>query len=164
MSEALPELLRGKGAHVDPIASIEDVSHEMANRKPEGFTHSIAELVFHMNYWMEYELHRIRAEKPRYPEHNTESFPQSPVGAGEWESMKQDFVASLQELARLAQFPRHELDRPVESVHDGDKKLAGTLESVLWQMVVHNSYHIGQIAQLRRALNAWPPPSGGDTW
>jgi hypothetical protein len=31
-------------------------------------------------------------------------------------------------------------------------------------MVAHNSYHAGQIATIRRALNAWPPKAGGDTW
>jgi uncharacterized damage-inducible protein DinB len=30
--------------------------------------------------------------------------------------------------------------------------------------MVHNSYHVGQIAMLRRMLGAWPPQSGGDTW
>ena len=50
------------------------------------------------------------------------------------------------------------------TVHEGDTKLAGTLEAVLWQMVAHNSYHVGQIAMLRRTLGAWPPRKGGDRW
>jgi uncharacterized damage-inducible protein DinB len=49
-------------------------------------------------------------------------------------------------------------------VHEGDKKIASTLEAVLGQMVAHNSYHLGQIAMIRRALGAWPPKAGGDTW
>jgi uncharacterized damage-inducible protein DinB len=57
-----------------------------------------------------------------------------------------------------------ELDRQIESVHAGDTQVAGTLESVLWQMVAHTSYHTGQIALIRRALGAWPPRRGGDTW
>jgi uncharacterized damage-inducible protein DinB len=35
---------------------------------------------------------------------------------------------------------------------------------VLWQTLVHNSYHFGQIAMLRRVLGAWPPRGGGDSW
>ena len=35
---------------------------------------------------------------------------------------------------------------------------------MLWQTAVHNSYHVGQIAMIRRALGAWPPQGGGDTW
>lgn len=164
MSQALKELLRGKGAHVDPIACIEDISHDLAIRKPESFAHSIADLLFHMHYWMNYELCRIRGDKPTYPDHNAESFPQIPLTSAEWESLKQNFVSTLNEFSRLAESPRGELDRQVASAHDGDKKVAATLESVLWQIAVHNSYHTGQIAQIRRALNAWPPQSGGDTW
>ena len=35
---------------------------------------------------------------------------------------------------------------------------------VLRAMGNHVSYHVGQIALLRRMMNAWPPPGGGDTW
>ncbi|HKV78382.1 MAG TPA: DinB family protein [Candidatus Sulfotelmatobacter sp.] len=159
--QALLELLHGKGAHADPIACVEDVNAELAIRRIGGFPHSIADLVFHMNYWMNYELKHIQSGKPTYPEHNSESFPSSPQ---DWDQLKRDFSWFLQQFAKLAQSPRAELDRQVESVHEGDKKVAGTVESVLWQMVAHNSYHTGQIATIRRALNAWPPKAGGDTW
>jgi len=158
---ALLELLRGKGAHVDPIACIEDVPEELSTRRIEAFPHSIADLVFHVNYWMNYELKRIRGQKPKYPEHNSESFPNAPQN---WDQLKRDFSWFLAEFANLAQLPQEELNREVESIHPGDKQQSSNLEAVVWQMVAHNSYHTGQIALLRRALNAWPPKSGGDTW
>jgi uncharacterized damage-inducible protein DinB len=166
MSQALRELLRGQGSHADPISCIEDVPADLANRCIENFPHSISDLVFHMNYWMRHELQRIRGEKPKYPEHNAESFPSSAQSSTEkdWDRLKRDFAALLAEFVTLAESPRKELDRQIESVHEGDKKLASTLEAVLWQMVAHNSYHVGQIALIRRALNAWPPKAGGDTW
>ena len=70
----------------------------------------------------------------------------------------------LGQYAELAKSSAPEMEREMESVHEGDKKVAGTLEAVLWQMVAHNSYHVGQIALIRRALGAWPPHGGGDTW
>ena len=70
----------------------------------------------------------------------------------------------LGEFAVLAKSSAQELQREIESVHEGDKKVAGTLEAVLWQMVAHNSYHVGQIAMMRRVLGAWPPRGGGDSW
>ena len=159
--QALTELLRGKGAHVDPIACVEDISAQLAARHVADFPHSIADLVFHMNYWMNYELTRIRGEKPKYPEHNAESFPSTPQ---EWDHLKRDLSWFLGEFAKLAGSPRAELERQLESIQEGDKKVSGTLESILWQMVAHNSYHSGQIAMIRRALGAWPPKAGGDTW
>jgi uncharacterized damage-inducible protein DinB len=161
---ALIELFRGRGAHVDPLACIEDISPEFAIRHLAGFPHSVAELVFHMNYWMNYELKRVRGEKPKYPEHNAESFPGTEISAAEWQRLKRDFGWFLAEFAKLAESSSQELDRQVESGHEGDKKVSGTVESVLWQMVAHNSYHTGQVATLRRALGAWPPRGGGDTW
>ena len=166
MPQALTELLRGKGAHADPIACIEDIPPNLANQRIENFPHTIADLVFHMNYWMAYELRRIRGEKPNYPNHNAESFPTKEEDWGEedWESMRNEFTRLLSEFGRLADSPPAELDRQIEPSHETDKTLAGTLESVLWQMVAHNSYHAGQIATIRRALGTWPPRAGGDSW
>jgi uncharacterized damage-inducible protein DinB len=163
---ALSELLRGRGAHVDPIACVEDISAELAARQAAGFPRSVGQLVFHMNYWMEYELRRIRGERPAYPAHSAESFPASPSPADEreWVRFREQLAHLLGEFAALAKSSPQELQREIESVHEGDKKVAGTLEAVLMQMVAHNSYHLGQIAMVRRALGAWPPRGGGDSW
>jgi uncharacterized damage-inducible protein DinB len=165
-SRALVELLRGKGAHADPVACVEDLSADLAARQVEGFPHSIRELVFHMNYWMEYELRRIRGQRPVYPEHNSESFPPvtSLADAQEWDRLRVRFAGLLAEFAVLADSSPEEMQRQIETVHEGDKRVAGSLEAVLWQMVAHNSYHIGQVAMIRRVLGAWPPHGGGDTW
>ena len=163
---ALTELLRGKGAHADPLACVEDISAEQAARSAAGFPHSVGQLAFHMNYWMSYELRRIRGERPKYPEHAAESFPPAgtPANAEEWDRLRRDFAWLLAEYAKLAESPRAELDRQIESAREDDKKTAGTLEAVLWQMVAHTSYHVGQVVLVRRALGAWPPRGGGDTW
>ena len=162
--QALTELLRGRGAHVDPIACVEDLSAELALHRVDGFPHSIGELVFHMNYWMGHELARIRGERPKYPEHNAESFPSAALDAAEWDRLRRDFAWLLAEYGKLAESSQAELERQVESVHEGDKKVAGRVQDVLWQMVAHTSYHVGQIALMRRVLGTWPPPGGGDSW
>src|SRR5882672_12021353 len=165
-SRALTELLHGKGAHADPVACVEDLSAELAARPVVGFPHSIGQLVFHMNYWMDYELRRIHGRRPAYPEHNSESFPPapSPADTQEWDRLRKRFASLLADFAALANSSPEEMRRQIETVHEGDKKVAGTLEAVLWQMVAHNSYHMGQIAMIRRVLGLWPPRGGGDTW
>jgi uncharacterized damage-inducible protein DinB len=160
---SLTELLRGKGAHADPIACVEDVSAEIAARQVPGFPHSIGQILFHMNYWMNYELRRIRGEKPKYPAHSAESFPASAtLDAAAWDQLRRDFAWFLGEYEKLAQSSREELDRELYSHRE--VKTANTVEAVLWQMVAHNSYHVGQIVMLRQALGAWPPRGGGDSW
>jgi uncharacterized damage-inducible protein DinB len=165
-SNSITELLHGIGAHADPLGCIEDVSSELASRHVDGFPHSIRDLLFHMNYWMDYELRRIRGRKPVYPEHSSESFPapNSPVNSAEWERLKLRFAELLVEFAALAQSPEPEMRRQIESARAEDLNRSGTLEAVIWQMVAHNSYHAGQIVVLRQMLGAWPPPAGGDSW
>ena len=165
-SRAISELLRGKGAHADPVACVEDLSAELAARHVAGFPHSIGQLVFHMNYWMDYELQRIRGNRPLFPEHNSESFSPSPTPADaqEWDRLRKLFADLLMSFNELANCSPQEMQRQLVSVHKGDTKVAGTLEAVLWQMVTHNSYHTGQIAMIRRMLNVWPPRGGGDSW
>ncbi len=165
-SRALTELLRGKGAHADPVACVEDLSAALAARMIEGFPHSVGQLVFHMNYWMDYELRRIRGQRPAYPEHASESFPPtaSPLDVQEWDRLRKRFTGLLADFGALANSSPQEMQRQIETAHGGDTKVAGTLEAVVWQMVAHNSYHVGQIAMIRRTLGAWPPRGGGDTW
>jgi uncharacterized damage-inducible protein DinB len=165
-SRSIAELLRGQGAHVDPLACLEDLSAEVAARHVEGSPHSVQQLVFHMNYWMDYELRRIRGQRPVYPEHSSESFPApgAPCDANEWNRRLTQFRRLLAEYDALAKSSPEEMQRQIESSRPDDKKTAGTLEAVVWQMVVHNSYHLGQIAMLRRMMGAWPPRGGGDTW
>jgi uncharacterized damage-inducible protein DinB len=166
MTRAIHELLHGRGAHADPRACVEDISAELATRHAPGFPHSIGQLVFHMNYWMDYELRRIRGERPVYPEHNSEGFPAAswPADEREWRRMRAQFASLLAEFGALANASPKEMQREIESVHEGDKKVAGTLGAVLCQMVAHNSYHTGQMVMVRQALGVWPPRGGGDTW
>jgi uncharacterized damage-inducible protein DinB len=165
-TRAFTELLRGQGSHVDPVACVEDLSADLAGRHVAGFPHSIADLVFHMNYWMDYELRRIRGQRPEYPEHNAGSFPGAPqaVSQSDWDILRKRFASLLIDFAALANSSTEESQRQIESIHEGDQKVAGTLEAVITQMIAHNSYHTGQIAVIRRMLNAWPPRGGGDTW
>lgn len=163
---ALVELLQGKGAHVSPVDCVEDLSAELAARQASGIPYSIGQIVFHMNYWMNYELSRIRGERPEYPKHASASWaePPSPRDSDDWDLLLGSFSRLLEECKKLAQSTPAELQRPIEPVQPGETKLAGSLSAVLWQMVAHNSYHTGQIALIRRAYGAWPPPAGGDTW
>jgi len=146
------ELLHGKGAHADPVACIDDVPAEVAGKTIDGFPHSIWQLVSHMNYWMDYDIKRIADEAPPYPEHAALSWPAeaAPRSEKQWSDAKATFSASLHKLSSLAQSPPDVLAREVKPAHPGHAKMASSLRSVLWQTLVHNSYHTGQIAVIRR--------------
>jgi uncharacterized damage-inducible protein DinB len=158
----LRELFRGKRTHADPVGCVEDLSAELAGRHVDGFPHSIWQLVLHMNYWMDYELKRIRGERPAYPVRADVSWPSTPAHEIEWRKASADFRSLIDELSVLSE--SHDPYREVENMHISQGPRVYSVCDVLWQTMVHNSYHIGQIAMLRRMLGAWPPQSGGDTW
>ncbi|MBZ5513220.1 MAG: DinB family protein [Acidobacteriia bacterium] len=162
----LRELVYGKGAHVDPVACVEDIPAELATRTVEGYPHSIWQIVEHMNFWMEYDLRKVAGENPPYPEKAIESWPAHPEPANEeqWQAATQRFSRLLTRLAALAESDSATLQRIVSDAGSPQSPRQSTVHAMLWQVAAHNSYHAGQIALLRRQLGAWPPRRGGDTW
>lgn len=164
MGNVLVELLYGKHAHADSRICV-DVSAEDAGKIPPGFAHSIWQQVWHMNYWMDYELMRIDGRPAPYPEHASLSWPSAkPPVPPMWQQEVARFRQLLEKLARLAGSSAEELARPIAPNHGAEKEHSSSLEAVLWQTLVHNSYHLGQVVVLRQAVGAWPPATGSDTW
>jgi uncharacterized damage-inducible protein DinB len=169
----LRELVYGKGAHVDPVACVEDISAELAARTVAEYPHSIWQIVEHMNYWMDYDLGKIAGENRPYPGKAIEGWPAHPSPAAEshaindveaWQATTRRFTDLLAELARLAESNTAALERKVQHLGPGQSPRESTVRAMLWQIAAHNSYHAGQIALLRRQFCAWPPERGGDTW
>jgi uncharacterized damage-inducible protein DinB len=160
----LREIVYGKGAHVDSVACVEDIAAGLATRTVAGYPHSIWQIVEHMNYWMSYEVRRIAGERPSYPDHAIESWPAHPNPASEqqWQATRQRFGDLLAQLAALAQSDAALLEKSV--LPDNPSLPPTTARAVLQQITAHNSYHVGQIALLRRQFDAWPPRRGGDSW
>jgi uncharacterized damage-inducible protein DinB len=164
--QTLTELLYGKGAHVHPLACVEDLSASLASRTIDGFPHSIWQLVCHMNYWMDYELHRIAGQAPTYPEHASASWlpTAAPSNEADWTQAVTRFRDLIAKLAELAKSGTQSLSREIPAMHPQQAQHSSTVGAILWQTMTHNTYHLGQIAVLRRCFNAWPPAAGGDTW
>ena len=166
----LRELVYGKGAHVDPVACVEDISAELAARTVAGYPHSIWQLVEHMNYWMDHDLGKIAGENRPYPDKAIESWPAHPSPAEghsvdeQWQATTRRFTDFLDRLTHLAESDAAELARKVHNVGSPQAPRMSTVHAMLWQIAAHNSYHAGQIVVLRRQFGDWPPQRGGDTW
>jgi uncharacterized damage-inducible protein DinB len=165
MERVALELIAGRGAHADPLACIEDLPPELAARKPAGFEHSIFETLAHLNYWMEYDLKRMNGTPDPYPAHAAEGWP-SCKGAGEadWQREVARFRQLAGELASRCRSDEAAWLTQAPAMCAGHKRNASTIGAMIFQLIAHNSYHVGQIVDIRRALGAWPPAKGGDTW
>lgn len=156
----LRDLLHGTNAHIDPIAAVEDVPWELAGRRVTGLPHTIWQLVGHLNYWIDFVLKQIEGANLPIPEHADLGWPaqDGPSDHTAWNLEVALLRTNLGQLDALAEAQASTLARIV------DAKRGSTVETYLWLLVAHNSYHVGQIVQLRRALGSWPPARGALTW
>ena len=150
--------LRGKGQFVDTTRVLDALPWRLAGERPGGAEHSVLRLVRHLNYWQDIYLERLAGVDRPSPPHDAEGWPggQSPSSEQEWLDAAAHFRDGLARAEAAA----------------GDGALGDTLPlwggrsrlEALIGLALHNAYHAGQVVQLRRMLDSWPPPGGGDSW
>src|SRR6266851_814518 len=131
------------------------------NRKPreeksgafvEGFRHTGWQLLEHARIaqWDILEFSRdAKHVSPGFPEGYWPKTP-GPQDEAAWAKSVQEFQHDLQEMIKLVKNPRTDLCSAIPH---------GQGQSILREALVladHNSYHLGQLVDLRRALGAWP--------
>lgn len=151
----LLQALSGRGAHVLVRDGLDGLAWEQAGALPEGGAHSVFQIVNHLVYWQDFALAWIDGDKPETPPHARQSWPgrEAPSGEGEWLETASRFLEGLGALEERAS--------GLDLLEDRGAK---TVLEILQLIASHNSYHLGQIAWVRRAEGAWPPPQGGATW
>ena len=154
----LVDLLRGQGAHIDPVGVFEDLSVQAAGTKIDSCPHTIWQILWHMDYWQDFELETLRGAAPAQPLQGSESWPSAkgPAGEADLESDLERFRSGLNAFQALLKDPAFYLDS--EAVPEKQQ----TNRQLILGIIAHNSYHSGQAALIRQMLGAWPPSSGGD--
>jgi uncharacterized damage-inducible protein DinB len=150
--EAARQFLTGNDFE-PPERMIADLTPEQAVVVPSGFPYSIARQVAHMLFWQKRWLGRINDEPLEHKRGKLGDWPDIPPE--EWNSVRTAFLNGLQALEAKAQ---DETERN-RTLPNGD-----TVDEILLMIVLHNTYHLGQIALIRQLLNTWPPQGGEDTW
>jgi uncharacterized damage-inducible protein DinB len=145
----------GKGAHAQTREVFDGLDWKLAGARPPGAPHSACQLLEHMTFWQEWAARWLDGEDPATPRHAAGSWPggHGPATAAEWRQAVKRFQRALDALERRCR-AGDLLAKP------GSKTALEMLQTI----GSHNSYHAGQVAMLRQALGAWPPPSGGLTW
>ena len=131
------------GSALDEV--LKDVTHEQAAARPIAGAHTIWELVLHVSAWAEIARARVRGERIADPAPD-EDWPPAGTGPDAWQAA----------LARLRDAHRalaSDVRRLEESAFD--EKVPGleyTVSNLLHGVIEHGTYHGGQIALLKRAL------------
>lgn len=145
-------LLKGGGAHVHFTDAIEGFPSAKRGTFVQGLPHTGWQLLEHVRIaqWDILEFCRDpRHESPGFPEGY---WPKTPLPPSEqaWDNSVKAFQNDLHQMIELVRNPKSDLCAKIAH-GDGQTILR---EALL--LADHNSYHLGQLVDLRRALGAWP--------
>jgi len=152
LREQIVYLLKGGGAHVRFEDALEGFPAGLRGTFAKGLRHTAWQLLEHVRI-AQWDI----LEFSRNPRHVSPDFPggywpktPAPSSDADWQKSVKDFSRDLAAAVQLVRNPRINLFRKIPH---GDK------QTVLREALVladHNSYHLGQLVDLRRALGVWP--------
>ena len=148
----LVHLLKGGGAHVHFEDGLDGFPANLRGTFAKGLPHTAWQLLEHVRIaqWDILEFSRnARHVSPDFPGGYWPKTP-APSNEADWENSVAQFRRDLAAMVRLVNDSRTNLFRKIPH---GDK------QTILREALVladHNSYHLGQLVYLRRALGAWP--------
>jgi hypothetical protein len=150
--EHIVYLLKGGGAHVHFMDAIDGFPEAKRGAFIEGLPHTGWQLLEHVRI-AQWDI----LEFSRNPKHVSPGFPEGywpkspgPADPSAWDKSVGEFQRDLQEMVKLVKNPKTDLCAKIPH-GDGQTVLR---EALL--LADHNSYHLGQLVDLRRALGAWP--------
>ncbi len=154
LRKMISNALSGEGAHAATKNVFDGLDWKLAGTQTEGVP-SIFQLLNHVLYWNDWVVKWLAGKTPPIPKHAPGGWPGKPApqDAKEWKHALERFRQGLKEMTRAAK------QEDLVAKHRTKTRL-----EMLQAIASHNSYHIGQVALLRKQMGAWPPPSGGLTW
>ncbi|HDS00987.1 MAG TPA: DinB family protein [candidate division Zixibacteria bacterium] len=151
LRDYLARMLNWQDAHVNLEKAVENFPPDLMGKKPEGAAHSAWQLLEHMRLAQWDILDFIK--NPDYEELNwpDDYWPKDPAPPDDsaWDKSIESFNADLKELQDMARD---------SSVDLYSKIPHGSGQTILRELLLvadHNTYHLGQIVQLRKMLGAW---------
>ncbi|MFZ0286130.1 MAG: DinB family protein [Terriglobales bacterium] len=151
LRQHLISLLEGGHAHATFDAIIADIPARLRGKKPIGYPHSLWMLLEHLRLaqWDILEFSRnAKHVSPPWPEGYWPKTPAPPTPAA-WNASIRKFRADLKAMQNLVKNPKTDLFAKIPWA-DSQTILRETL-----LLADHNSYHLGQMLDVRRLLQDW---------
>jgi uncharacterized damage-inducible protein DinB len=141
--QLLQETYNGHPWHGRSLKSLlSEVTPEMALKKPDANSHSIAELVYHLITWREFTISRLQPEEGK-DTHYFESI--------DWRPLDLSSNKTWEEGLRLLEESQQRILAVLEEFNDSilpevvaERKYK--FKVLLYGLVQHEAYHAGQIA------------------
>ncbi len=142
-------MLDGTLEFPNPPMILTGLSAEEACRKITGLPYTIAQIVFHLHYWQQRQIHMTHGEDLPLPEgfeFGVTDF--APVEPHEWDGLREEFLESFEELLQAAERPE---------LMQREPKPGRNVACLMANHALHNAYHLGQVVLLRRLMGNWSP-------
>ena len=140
--------LSGHGAHIDFDAAVEGFPVALAGKQVPNLAHTAWQLVFHLHTAQWDILEFCRDPGHVSPEYPSGYWPKSasPESEEQWRREIDSFRKDLRAMTELVKDPGNDLFEPFP--HGSGQNLLR--EAIL--VIDHNSYHIGQLVDIRMLL------------
>jgi hypothetical protein len=144
-------LLKGDGAHLDFDAVVKGLPGPARGKKPKGAAHTPWQLLEHLRVTQADVLGSLRDPRHQSPEFPAGYWPrtEAPPTDKAWAKSLEEFRADQKALIELVTDQTANLLAPLSGT-DGQ-----TILRKLLMLADHNSYHLGQLVVVRRALGVW---------
>jgi hypothetical protein len=151
LREHLVYLLKGGGAHIHFMDSLEGFPTGKRGTLAQGLSHTAWQLLEHVRLAQWDILEFSRNPKHVSPEFPDGYWPKTPIPPSDevWEKSVAKFQDDLEKMIRLVENPKTDLFAKIPH---------GQRQTILREALLladHNSYHLGQLVDLRRALGVW---------
>ncbi len=151
LREHLVYLLKGGGAHIHFMDSLEGFPAGKRGALAQGLAHTAWQLLEHVRLAQWDILEFSRNPKHVSPEFPDGYWPKTPIPLSDeaWEKSVAKFQDDLGQVIRLVENPKTDLFAKIPH---------GQRQTILREALLladHNSYHLGQLVDLRRALGVW---------
>jgi len=121
------------------------VTPEQANWTDGKGNHSVGQLAYHIWFWNDRNLRRLKGEDAgKFSGNNDETFDK--FDAKSWSETVQKLDAVLTELEKM--------------VENADETKLKAIAPTIANINTHNAYHIGEIVMVRKEQGSWDPSKG----
>jgi hypothetical protein len=148
LREQLAFHMSGRGAHIDFDAAVQEFPFDLAGKKLPNLAHTAWQLVYHLRIAQADILEFCRNPAHVSPEYPSGYWPQHPAPESreQWLGVIESFRRDLEDVIDLVKDPANDLFAPFP--HGSGQNLLR--EAIL--VIDHNSYHIGQLVDIRMLL------------
>ena len=153
LRQQVVSLLKGKEAHADFDAAIENLPAAARGKRPKGAEHSPWQILEHLRI-AQWDILEFAVD----PKHKSPDWPEgywpktlAPKSVTEWDASVKNFRRDLKRLCDLVASESTDL---LAKIPHGDG------QTILRQALLaadHNAYHLGELVLVRRLLGAWQP-------